>query len=133
MHTFTDCGVGLALGAMSVFIQSLPFIRDFELRGGIEAPLVAFAGFVAILELIPMPVDECPCHDDAVESGAVALGVFIGRWGLGGRHLGARMDIMPGSGWVVDSATREWVQVSGSWTVWSGVAAAKIVIGQYQD
>lgn len=130
MHTFTDCGVGLALGAMSVFIQTLPLVREFELRGGAEAPLVLFAGFLALLELIPMPADECPCHDDAVESGAVALGAFIGRWVLGGRHLGAHMDIMPGSGWAVDSATGEWVQVPVNWTVWAGVASVKMVMGQ---
>ncbi|KAF8918287.1 phosphatidic acid phosphatase type 2/haloperoxidase [Mucidula mucida] len=121
MHTFTDCAVGLALGALAVGIQGLPVIQRWEswvFRGGVEVPLV--------LILVPMPADECPCFDDAVLSGAVALGSLIGRWAVGVRDRSADI-IMPGSGWAFSKG--EWVRVPGDAVLWWEIAALKMLVG----
>ncbi|KAF9007315.1 acid phosphatase/Vanadium-dependent haloperoxidase [Hymenopellis radicata] len=132
MHTFTDCAAGLALGALAVGIQGLPLIQRWEswvFRGGAEVPLVLVAGFWALLELVPMPADACPCFDDAVLSGAVALGSLLGRWALGPRETRGKDVIMPGSGWAFSSGDHEWVRIPGDAVTWWSLAALKMVVG----
>ncbi len=84
-------------------------------------------GFWAMLELVPMPADDCPCFDDAVLSGAVALGSLLGRWAVGVRDRSADI-IMPGSGWAFSKG--EWVRVPGDAVLWWEIAALKMLVGQ---
>ncbi|KIY62152.1 PAP2-domain-containing protein [Cylindrobasidium torrendii FP15055 ss-10] len=141
MHTFTDVAVGLVVGTTSVTIQRLPitqaveaslFQGDGTLAQGLFQPRLwtLFTSFLATLELIPMPMDDCPCYDDAVLSGAVALGALLGRSALGkpGLKVLKGSEIMPGSGWAYSDA-QGWTEVPPNAVVWWGAACAKMIIG----
>ncbi|KAK0189795.1 phosphatidic acid phosphatase type 2/haloperoxidase [Armillaria mellea] len=85
MHTFTDCIAGCVLGTLAVWVHSLPMFQYFEawvFTDGLAVPLVLISVFSFLLEMHPYPVDSCPCFEDSVASGSVALGALLGRWGV---------------------------------------------------
>ncbi|KAK0213530.1 phosphatidic acid phosphatase type 2/haloperoxidase [Armillaria fumosa] len=85
MHTFTDCIVGGILGTLAVWVHSLSIFQYFEawvFTNGLVVPLVLIPLILFFLEMHPYPVDPCPCFEDSVASGSVALGALLGRWGV---------------------------------------------------
>ncbi|PBK92539.1 acid phosphatase/Vanadium-dependent haloperoxidase [Armillaria gallica] len=85
MHTFTDCIIGCILGTLAVWVHSLSMFQHFEawvFTNGLAVPLVLISLFLFFLEMHPYPVDPCPCFEDSVASGSVALGALLGRWGV---------------------------------------------------
>lgn len=130
MHTFTDCLVGLVLGGLAVLIHSLPLthvIEQWIFHSGIAVPVAVLSVFLVLLEIVPMPMDECPCYDDAVLSGAVAVGALLGRWGYGAPNFEPSADMMPGSGWMLEAG--KWTPAPSNYLVWWEAAVLKMIVG----
>ncbi|KAK0200987.1 hypothetical protein DFS33DRAFT_1356276 [Desarmillaria ectypa] len=117
MHTFTDCIVGCILGVSAVWVHSLPIFQHFEawvFSGGLAVPLVLISLFLFFLEVHPLPIDPCPCFEDSIASGSVALGALLGRWGVNHFGMGNVKVITPGSSWAfsttsIDVLRSSWV------------------------
>jgi hypothetical protein len=76
-------------------------------------------------------VDDCPCFEDAVAFGSVALGVLVGQWARIQLSISRASVIMPGSGWAY-LPDGGWTQVPRSWEdvfVWWGFAVLKMTFG----
>ncbi|KAK0236771.1 phosphatidic acid phosphatase type 2/haloperoxidase [Armillaria nabsnona] len=94
MHTFTDCIIGCILGTLAVWVHSLSMFQHFEawvFTNGLAVPLVLISLFLFFLEMHPYPVDPCPCFEDSVASGSVALGTLLGRWGVNCFRMGGML------------------------------------------
>ncbi|KAF7315633.1 Sphingosine-1-phosphate phosphatase [Mycena indigotica] len=158
MHSVFDCILGVVLGvgvwlAHSSF-RGIPFTfgtyHTTLLKGwGGGAYLDAWiantppSSFRVPLTLIPLgllavnqhpqPVDDCPCFEDAIAIGSVALGMLIGRWGAIRYFPGfgqKTTTIMPGSGWTFHDGI--WEAVPRTWQdigLWWAIAVAKMFIG----
>ncbi|KAK0497797.1 phosphatidic acid phosphatase type 2/haloperoxidase [Armillaria luteobubalina] len=116
MHTFTDCIVGGILGTLAVWVHSLSIFQHFEswvFTNGLVVPLVLIPLFLFVLEMHPYPVDPCPCFEDSIASGSVALGALLGRWGV--NYFG-----------MVGVLRAPAITLVGSWWV---IAALKVFIG----
>ncbi|KAG7447260.1 uncharacterized protein BT62DRAFT_1075337 [Guyanagaster necrorhizus] len=114
MHTFTDCIVGCILGSSAVWVHSLPMFHYFEawvFEGGLAVPLVLIFVFLFFLEMHPLPVDPCPCFEDSIASGSVALGALLGRWGANYFSVGT---LLPISSW---ACAAMWVDSDVLWMV----------------
>ncbi|KAK0463115.1 phosphatidic acid phosphatase type 2/haloperoxidase [Desarmillaria tabescens] len=117
MHTFIDCITGCMLGALAVWVHSLPMFQYFEawvFTGGLAVPLVLISLFLFLLEMHPLPVDPCPCFEDSIASGSVALGALLGRWGVNYFGMDGALEkvIMPGSSWAFASTSIDILQSS---------------------
>lgn len=69
----------------------------------------------------PVPVDDCPCFEDAIAFVSVLMGSLLGRWyavqnGFDQTFFSTSMPGSDGSGWVDRS-------------MWWGVASLKMVFG----
>ncbi|KAJ7742179.1 sphingosine-1-phosphate phosphatase [Mycena maculata] len=169
MHSFSDCAVGVFLGAFlwlaHTSFRGLPLALTVPLPAVLGLPpaltysttLLQGWGWGAHLDawvlrtpsslrvpltLIPLallavnqhpqPVDDCPCFEDAIAVGSVALGMFVGRWGAvrWGAHVPGPGVVMPGSGWALGPAG--WATIERGWGdvgVWWGAAVLKMVFG----
>ncbi|KAF7321362.1 Sphingosine-1-phosphate phosphatase [Mycena kentingensis (nom. inval.)] len=82
----------------------------------------------------PQPVDDCPCFEDAVAIGSVAIGMLVGRWGaarFSPETTHFRKVLMPHSGWVL-SDTGIWESVPRTWAddgLWWSIALCKMLAG----
>ncbi|PBK71680.1 acid phosphatase/Vanadium-dependent haloperoxidase [Armillaria solidipes] len=128
MHTFTDVVIGCILGISAVWVHSLPMFQHFEawvFSGGLAVPLVLISLFLFLLEMHPLPVDPCPCFEDSIASGSVALGALLGRWAVNYFNMDDTLvkAIMPGSPWTFATTS---VTVLQRWWV---VAALKMFTG----
>lgn len=147
MHSFTDCLVGVVLGAI-IWIG----VTDAENGGGLglawgrrleewatgahtvpslTPPLVLTTVFLTLVNQHPQPVDDCPCFEDALAMGAVVYGALLGRWacvyfgmdGLVERVGGPRP--MIGSGWVL-SKEELFVNATSAFGTMSSVNATEV-------
>ncbi|TFK39306.1 hypothetical protein BDQ12DRAFT_682538 [Crucibulum laeve] len=111
------------------------WMESWVQRGGWEVPLILIPICLLLVNQHPQPVDDCPCFEDAIAFASVVLGALVGRWGMQYAGVGMGMGrtvVMPGSGWILDAALGEWVQVERTWGdvgVWWAVAALKMVVG----
>ncbi len=157
MHSFTDCVVGVVLGAglwwthtsfpgipvkvpytsTTVFfargLGAGKWMDDWVQSGGWEVPLILISVCLLAVNQHPQPVDDCPCFEDAIAFGSVVLGLLVGSWGVSFTSLSERRAVvMPGSGWVFDQTLATWIAVERGWQdvcLWWGVAALKMVVG----
>ncbi|KAL0957978.1 hypothetical protein HGRIS_000155 [Hohenbuehelia grisea] len=115
---------GLGLGAR---------IESWVVQGSYEVPLILIPLCLLAVNQHPQPVDDCPCFEDAIAFGSVVLGALLGRWSLGAwRESHIKSIVMPGSGWVWDSAEYTWMSAPRSFNdvaLWWIVATAKVVVG----
>lgn len=157
MHSFTDCAIGVILGAglwwthtsfpgipvkvpytstTVYFARGLgagKWMDDWVQSGGWEVPLILISVCLLAVNQHPQPVDDCPCFEDAIAFGSVVLGLLVGSWGVSFTSLSERRAVvMPGSGWVFDQTLATWIAVERGWQdvcLWWGVAALKMVVG----
>ncbi|KIY68373.1 hypothetical protein CYLTODRAFT_421694 [Cylindrobasidium torrendii FP15055 ss-10] len=153
MHSFTDCVMGVSLGTFIWWAWSsfpgIPLggimlarglgvgkvVDDWVTSGGLEVPVILSSILLLAVNQHPQPADDCPCFEDAIAFGSVMLGLFIGKWGVsywGIDQYHRAAVVQPGSGWIYDNATEEWMVVERGVhdiTLWWSVAVLKMVIG----
>ncbi|KAJ7199136.1 sphingosine-1-phosphate phosphatase [Mycena pura] len=177
MHSFADCVVGIAIGALLWLAHTsfagipltLTLALPAPLAAALRLPAAATAAYTYRATLLrgwgwgahldawvqrtpsslrvpltlvplallavnqhPQPVDDCPCFEDAIAIGSVALGMLLGRWGAvrWGAHAPIRA-LMPGSGWMA-TTDGAYARVPPTWMdlgVWWGAAVSKMVFG----
>jgi dihydrosphingosine 1-phosphate phosphatase len=71
----------------------------------------------------PVPIDDCPCFEDAIAFVSVLMGSLLGRWhavhyGFDASFFGTSMPGSAGSGWADRS-------------MWWSVAAIKMIFGAF--
>jgi len=144
MHSFTDCTVGVIIGAMVWAAHALWWlpIEDWlvaphsSLLLGISFPSWTGALLVAIacglmVHRHPQPVEDCPCFEDAIAFVSVVAGALIALWGttLAGLEDSKLISHMPGSPFAIldngASASNPWSQMF----LWWGMAVLKLVVG----
>ncbi|KAH7925027.1 hypothetical protein BV22DRAFT_1012009 [Leucogyrophana mollusca] len=123
MHSFTDCIVGVLLGAAiwGMHLTTGGIIERWLENGGWTVPLIVIPLCLLLVHYHPQPVDDCPCFEDAIAFVSVILGVFLARWhavyaGVDERFLGT---VMPGS------QAQTWEDTS----TWWGLAISKMSVG----
>ncbi|KAF7288673.1 Sphingosine-1-phosphate phosphatase [Mycena chlorophos] len=162
MHSFTDCIAGVLVGvyvwlihtsfrgipvslAVSGYTYSTTLLKGWGWGAQLDAwiantPASSFRVPLTLIPLAllavnqhPQPIDNCPCFEDAIAIGSVALGMLVGRWGV--PHFlpqsADRTVVMPGSGWVLQ-AGGVWEIVPRTWAdvgVWWGIAFCKMFFG----
>ncbi|OBZ77993.1 hypothetical protein A0H81_02684 [Grifola frondosa] len=110
MHSFTDCIMGISLGAgiWGLHVLCGPWLDAW----------ITHSGWIG---RHPQPVDDCPCFEDAIAFVSVVLGALLARWYM--LHTGYDeaffVHVMPGSSWST------WADVSE----WFIIAAIKMVLG----
>ncbi|KAG8216325.1 PAP2 superfamily-domain-containing protein [Butyriboletus roseoflavus] len=124
MHSFTDCGVGVALGATLWAVYAITggtFERWLE-SGSWIVPFVLMPLCLLLVHYHPQPVDDCPCFEDAIAFVSVVLGVCLARWHCVYSGLDGFFDtVMPGGQgdiWTWDENLQWW-----------SLAGAKICFG----
>ncbi|KAJ7072297.1 sphingosine-1-phosphate phosphatase [Mycena amicta] len=162
MHSFTDCIVGVVVGlyvwlahtsfrgipislATPVFTYHTTLLQGWGGGAYLDAwiantptssfrvPLTLIPLALLAVHLHPQPLDDCPCFEDAIAIGSVALGMLVGRWGamrFNPETTKQLTTLMPGSGWVLQNDV--WEAVPRTWAdvaVWWIVAFCKICLG----
>ncbi|KAH0834680.1 hypothetical protein J3R83DRAFT_10204 [Lanmaoa asiatica] len=125
MHSFTDCGVGVALGVAiwaAYVITSNTMERWLESSSWI-VPSVLVPLCLLLVHYHPQPVDDCPCFEDAIAFVSVILGVYLARWhsvytGLDDKFFDTVMPGGQGDIWT-------WDERMGWWSL----AGAKVCFG----
>ncbi|KAF8552134.1 hypothetical protein OG21DRAFT_1511846 [Imleria badia] len=125
MHSFTDCGMGVALGVAiwaAYVITSNTMERWLE-SGSWIVPSVLVPLCLLLVHYHPQPVDDCPCFEDAIAFVSVILGIYLARWhsvyaGLDGKFFDT---VMPGG----QTAIWTWDERMGWWSL----AGAKVGLG----
>ncbi|KAF9237774.1 hypothetical protein BU15DRAFT_62970 [Melanogaster broomeanus] len=125
MHSFTDCGVGAALGAAvwAAYVMISDQLEDWLGSGSWSVPLTLVPACLLLVHYLPQPVDDCPCFEDAIAAASMVLGVLSAQWHMPYAGLDERLldTVMPGG----LGEAREW-----EWKVqWCSLAGAKIGIG----
>lgn len=147
MHSFTDCAMGAVMGAvvwagywlleesveswlvnagwsgMSLyrsFIYVCILISTMAL-----VPLTIIPLCVIMVNQHPVPVDDCPCFEDAIAFVSVLMGSILGRWHAvhAGFDASFFASSMPGT--TSSPLTYTW----GSMGLWWGTATLKMVFG----
>ena len=141
MHSFTDCIMGCVMGAA---VWAGYWMMENQIERWLETPgwtgqfpyfhhhlILTFATYAVPLTIIPLallmvnqhpvPVDDCPCFEDAIAFVSVLMGCLLARWGAvqTGFDESFFLSSMPGS------------QVAG-WTdrgVWWSVTGLKMIFG----
>ncbi|KAF5351029.1 hypothetical protein D9756_008418 [Leucocoprinus leucothites] len=159
MHSFTDCAVGVLLGTAIWWAYNswdgIPItsplssytihigrglnldklVWNWTMEGGWEVPVLLVILCAVLVNQHPQPVDDCPCFEDAIAFASVLFGALLGRWAMMNSAFGDLWQphvVMPGSGWLWDSAASSWVEVERGWNdvaIWWGVAALKMTLG----
>ncbi|KAI1789463.1 PAP2 superfamily-domain-containing protein [Ganoderma leucocontextum] len=123
MHTFTDCIVGVALGAgiWSLHLLCGDYVDNWVGNNGFIVPAIIVPLCLYLVHRHPQPVDDCPCFEDAIAFVSVVMGQFVARWYM--VHNGYDESFfarpMPGASWAT------WSDV----VTWWSTAAIKMVIG----
>ncbi|KAF5389709.1 hypothetical protein D9757_005966 [Collybiopsis confluens] len=112
LHDWVVCAAsGLPYPAPNSALNSYTFIdtilssRVFSYT--LSPPLILSSVFLLIINQHPQPIDDCPCFEDAVATGAVVYGALLGSWVTTYFHLdnlvqrvgGPRPQL--GSGWQI--------------------------------
>lgn len=124
MHSFTDCIVGVLMGAaiwfaydshlglgmgswIEAFIGNPNYTHLFNQIGGgwwrtYKVPLILIPFTLLAVNQHPQPVDDCPCFEDAIAFASVVLGSLVGKWaavyyGWDWATQSAAGSVMPGS------------------------------------
>ncbi|KAJ3813416.1 sphingosine-1-phosphate phosphatase [Lentinula lateritia] len=108
----------------------------------ISPPLLLTTFFLLLVNQHPQPIDDCPCFEDAIASGAVVFGALLGRWATAYFHLHDLIERlggpkpMLGAGWNIVNIHNEnenvWVPIDRGfkdYTLFTVVAFAKILLG----
>jgi membrane-associated phospholipid phosphatase len=146
MHSFTDCFVGVILGAGSWLLQHLlmdkvmntwlaneswigdltqTLARTYTQLTFLLVPPVPFTIIVVCLLMVnqhPQPVDNCPCFEDAIAFVSVGMGSLVGRWYAFGNGYDHSFYVSKTPGSSYDT----WAAVS----VWWVFAVVKVTFGK---
>ncbi|KAG6379508.1 PAP2 superfamily-domain-containing protein [Boletus reticuloceps] len=125
MHSFTDCGIGVALGATiwAVYVITSNTMERWLASGSWTVPCVLVPLCLLLVHYHPQPVDDCPCFEDAIAFVSVILGAYLARWhsvyaGLDERFFYTLMPGGQGDIWTWDERIRWW-----------SLAGAKVSLG----
>ncbi|KAN0085657.1 Phosphatidic acid phosphatase type 2/haloperoxidase [Tylopilus felleus] len=125
MHSFTDCAMGVALGAAMWAANVITFdtVERWLASKSWIVPAVVVPFCLLLVHYHPQPVDDCPCFEDAIAFVSVILGAYLARWhsayaGLDEKFLHTVMPGGQGDIWTWDERM--------SW--WS-LAGAKVGVG----
>ncbi|KAF9226198.1 hypothetical protein BS17DRAFT_729195 [Gyrodon lividus] len=125
MHSFTDCGVGVALGAAiwAAYMAMSDRLESWLESGSWSVPYTLVPACLLLVHYHPQPVDDCPCFEDAIAFVSVILGVLLARWhsvyvGLDEIFLNTVMPGSQGDVWSWEGKVQWW-----------SLAGAKIGIG----
>ncbi|KAF8839582.1 acid phosphatase/Vanadium-dependent haloperoxidase [Paxillus ammoniavirescens] len=82
MHSFTDCGVGVTLGAAiwAAYVMMSDELESWLESGLWSVPYTLVPACLLLVHYHPQPVDDCPCFEDAIAFVSVILGVLLARW-----------------------------------------------------
>jgi hypothetical protein len=110
-------------------------LYNWTINGGWEVPVILVSVCLLLVNQHPQPVDDCPCFEDAIAMSSVLFGALVGRWMMLHSEFGDTKwhAVMPGSGWLWDSALSGWVQVERGWNdilLWWGIAILKMTLGK---
>lgn len=108
----------------------------------ISPPLLLTTFFLLLVNQHPQPIDDCPCFEDAIASGAVVFGALLGRWATAYFHLHDLIERlggpkpMLGAGWNIVNVNNDndnvWVPIDRGfkdYTLFAFIAFAKILLG----
>ncbi|KAG1731080.1 PAP2 superfamily-domain-containing protein [Suillus paluster] len=125
MHSFTDCAVGVFLGAIisGAYVILKETIENWLASARWIVPLTVIPICLLLVHYHPQPVDDCPCFEDAIAFVSVILGIALCRWhivysGVDERFLGSVMPNPQGIVWT-------WKDTVSWWTL----ACAKVTVG----
>ena len=146
MHSFTDCAVGILLGALIWFVfdgwlglGGQSWIERWLVVSGWQGesrvgsifsgakrlsavPATLIPLCLLVVHKHPQPVDDCPCFEDAIAFISVVLGSLIARWAtIGLQFASESRGMMPGGAWST------WEEE----TLWWALAAAKMFFGRF--
>ncbi len=86
MHGFLDIIVGALIGTFTVFLRYLTHdLYDNLVYSASPLALLIVPIVLLMLNIYPVPVDNCPCFDDAVAFLGVLVGVDLSHW-YGSNH-----------------------------------------------
>jgi len=125
MHSFTDCAVGVGLGATvwAAHWVSQDYVDNWLSTSGWSVPLILISLAILMINQHPQPVDDCPCFEDSIAFVSSIMGVMIGKWHA--VHFG----LDKSSGFFTSRTPgfdgNDW----NDWTVWLAFAGLKLVVG----
>lgn len=123
MHSFVDCAFGVFLGSAINLGQWLSeeWMENWMKSPGWTVPVTIIPLALLMVHEHPVPVDNCPCFEDAIAFVSVMLGSILSRWHAA--HYGFDesfyITAMPGS------ARETWVDIG----IWCATAMIKLVVG----
>ncbi|KAH7882264.1 hypothetical protein F5I97DRAFT_1931462 [Phlebopus sp. FC_14] len=125
MHSFTDCGVGVTLGAAiwAAYVVMGDTYERWLASGSWIVPCTTIPVCLLLVHFHPQPVDDCPCFEDAIAFVSVILGSSLARWhsvyiGVDGGYFNTVMPGGQGDVWTWEENMR-----------WCGIAGAKVGVG----
>ncbi|KAF7968988.1 hypothetical protein HWV62_28716 [Athelia sp. TMB] len=132
MHTFTDCAAGVIMGALvwAGHWALEDVLETWLVTSGWSAPAMVMSLCVVMVNQHPVPIDDCPCFEDAIAFISVLMGMLVGRWQA--VHMGFDAAFfassMPGTfaSPVAESAFASTLTATG---VWWAVMLIKMVFG----
>ncbi|KAJ3987027.1 sphingosine-1-phosphate phosphatase [Lentinula detonsa] len=110
----------------------------------VSPPLLLTTFFLLLVNQHPQPIDDCPCFEDAIASGAVVYGALLGRWATAYFHLHDLVERvggpqpMLGAGWDVinvhnnNSNDKLWIPIDRDYKdyfLFTLVAFSKVFLG----
>ncbi|KAJ4466322.1 sphingosine-1-phosphate phosphatase [Lentinula aciculospora] len=130
--------------ALSSLPSSLSSALSILTYSPVSPPLLLTTFFLLLVNQHPQPIDDCPCFEDAIASGAVVYGALLGRWATAYFHLHDLVERlggpkpMIGAGWNVvnipNVSDNVWVPIERGlqdYTLFTLVAFAKIILGVF--
>ncbi|KAI0341413.1 hypothetical protein BDW22DRAFT_1332802 [Trametopsis cervina] len=123
MHSFTDCTVGVLLGAAIwvCFGQWYDSLDIWLKTAGWIVPATVVPFCLLLVHRHPEPVDDCPCFEDAIAFVSVVMGEFLTRWYMSRYGYDIQFFVTPMAGKAVGTVPEMWA--------WWTIAVAKMVIG----
>ncbi|KAI0088976.1 PAP2 superfamily-domain-containing protein [Irpex rosettiformis] len=123
MHSFTDCTVGVLIGASIWGLHVLvgDIVDSWLKTAGWIVPATVIPSVLLMVHRHPEPVDDCPCFEDAIAFMSVVMGEFLTRWYMARYGFDDTFFVrsMPGN---------PFGSLSEMWTWWT-IATAKMTIG----
>jgi len=82
MHSLSDCAIGVVMGAIiwAVYWVTEDLVESWLINAGWIVPMTIIPLALIMVNQHPVPVDDCPCFEDAIAFVSVLMGSLLGRW-----------------------------------------------------
>jgi membrane-associated phospholipid phosphatase len=82
MHSLSDCAIGVVMGAViwAVYWVTEDLVESWLINAGWIVPMTIIPLALIMVNQHPVPVDDCPCFEDAIAFVSVLMGSLLGRW-----------------------------------------------------